>query len=363
MIRILVVETTEFGYDGISNVVSNYYTYMDQNRLHMDIVTINPIFGQLKNSLDVNGGKNYVLAYRNRNPIKYVNSLISILNKVKYDILHVHGCSATMAVEMIAAYFSGVTVRIAHSHNTKCDHVTADKILRPAFNAFYTHGFACGQEAGEWLFGDKKFHIILNGIDVDKFRFNEKVRSLMQKNNALEEKLIIGHVGRFSEQKNHRKLIDIFTEIAKIRRNAKLVLIGDGELRTEIEAIATKRQLDVLFVGLSDEVEKWLQAFDVVVFPSLFEGLPLGLVEAQAACLPCLLSDTISPMTRITDLVEFESLDSSDGKWAQKVLQMVECSDRCGKSKAIEQQIKDNRFDIRENCNELVCLYMDLLKG
>ena len=106
-----------------------------------------------------------------------------------------------------------------------------------------------------------------------------------------------------------------------------------------------------------------MDSFDVVVFPSLFEGLPLGLVEAQAACLPCLLSDTISPMTRITDLVEFESLDSSDGKWAQKVLQMVECSDRCGKSKAIEQQIKDNRFDIRENCNELVCLYMDLLKG
>lgn len=362
MIRILVVETTVFGYDGITNVMVNYFEHMNYSSIHMDLVTINPVSEKFKTTLEKYGGRNYVIGCRNRNPAKYVFELSKLLRAGKYSIIHVHGCSATMAVEMLAAKLAGVKVRIAHSHNTTCDHVKVDKILRPLFSKLCNVGFACGKEAGEWMFPNMAFDVISNGIDLEKFQYNADVRMQFRSKYGLEGKTVIGHVGRFSKQKNHEKLIDIFTQYSAIHSDSKLVLIGDGELRPMIEVQAKQRNLDVLFVGLSDEVEKWLQAMDVMIFPSLFEGLPLGLVEAQAAGLPCILSDTISTETKITDLVCYVGLNSSDEVWCESTDRMLAQTNRDAQKKLICESIQKAHFDINSNCSELSQKYELLVK-
>ena len=182
----------------------------------------------------------------------------------------------------------------------------------------------------------------------------------MREKNNLNDKLVVGHVGRFSQQKNHVKLIEIFEEFSKNNTNSCLVLIGDGELRSTIEERVNKKNLNVLFVGLTDEVDKWLQAIDIIVFPSLFEGLPLGLVEAQAASLPCVLSNTISPMIKITDLVEFVELNAPSTEWCKQINATIHKFDRLMHADAVKVQIRDKHFDITYNCQELVLLYQKL---
>lgn len=358
--KVLVVESTVFGFDGITNVITNYYTHLDHSKVHMDFVTINPVSKQFMDTLKIYGSKNFVLPYRNNNPFRYLLRLSKVLKSGNYAILHVHGCSATMAIEMLAAKLAGVKVRIAHSHNTNCDHVKIDRFLRPFFYRWCNCGFACGQEAGEWMFPNRKFEIISNGIDLEKFQFDSKVRTEMREKNNLNDKLVVGHVGRFSQQKNHVKLIEIFEEFSKNNTNSCLVLIGDGELRSTIEERVNKKNLNVLFVGLTDEVDKWLQAIDIIVFPSLFEGLPLGLVEAQAASLPCVLSNTISPMIKITDLVEFVELNAPSTEWCKQINATIYKFDRLMHADAVKVQIRDKHFDITYNCQELVLLYQKL---
>jgi glycosyltransferase involved in cell wall biosynthesis len=361
MLKILVVQATVFGLDGISRVVTNYYLYQNHNEIKMDILTINPVNEKLAQEMRINGDYNYVIPFRNKKPIKYIESIAEIIKKNGYQLIHVHGCSATLFVEMLAAKLAGVQVRIAHSHSTACDHVKINNILKPFFLRLCTDGFACGLEAGKWLFNGRIFKIIPNGIDMQTFRYNESIREEVRKRYGLENNLVVGHVGRFSEQKNHRKLIEIFEAFYQKRKDGKLVLVGDGVLKKEIEEIARKKNLDVLFVGLSNEVEKWFQTMDIVVFPSLYEGLPLGIIEAQATGLPCLLSNTISPLTAITDLVQFIDLNANTDIWVQKILD-IDITKRKTHQVLVEQQIKKAHFDIRENCKELENIYKMMIE-
>lgn len=360
MKKILIIVSTKFGYDGITNVVTNYYIYQNHKDLRMDILTINPVDEKLRKSMRENGDFNFVLPYRNQNPLKYFLKLIFIIKKGNYQIVHAHGGSCTLAVEMLAARIAGVKVRIAHSHNTASDYSTINNLLRPIFSKNYTVGFACGKEAGEWLYAGRKFEVINNGIDVEKFSYNEISRKEFRERYHLQNKYVIGHIGRFNMQKNHEKLITIYEEISKQREDAVLVLIGDGELREKIQRMAKEKQLDVRFIGLSDEIPKWLQAMDILVFPSLFEGLPVAIVEAQASGLPCILSDTISPMTAITDLVKFVGLKADDSVWAEEVISVKE-RDRKQERKIITARIKEHHFDIRENCKEVLERYEELI--
>ncbi|MDO4598628.1 MAG: glycosyltransferase family 1 protein [[Ruminococcus] gnavus] len=363
MIKVLVIEPTRCGYDGITNVIKNYFLYQDDPEIQMDLVTINEAVPELENFLREQNRKNYVLPYRNRNPLKYVMKLRKIIKEGGYQIIHVHGCSATLAVEMLAGKFAGVKVRIAHAHSTSCNHQKVDKMLRPFFLKWCNCRFACSQEAGEWLYQGRKFQIIHNGINLEKYQFTQKIRDTVRKQYHLENSLVIGHVGRFSPEKNHKKLLNIYKAALQKQQNVKLVLVGDGVLKREIEEQAQKENLDVLFVGLSQVVEQWLQAMDVMVFPSLFEGLPLGLVEAQAAGLPCVLSDTISPMSKVTDDVTFLKLNDTDQNWADVALHMAKSAERGLKNEKIQKELQDADFDIRWNCRILAKQYKDLRKG
>ncbi len=338
--KVLVVETTKCGYDGITNVIKNYFLYQEDPEIQMDLVTINEAVPELKTFLEQKGRRNLSIALPESKSAEICDEAAKILKEGGYQIIHVHGCSGTMAVEMLAAKLAGIKVRAAHAHSTACTHTTSDKILRPFFLKWCNCRYACSDAAGKWLYKGMPFSLISNGIDLEKFQYDPVVRERLRNEYDLEDKLVIGHVGRFCEEKNHKKILEIAKELQKRHQKIKLVFVGDGPLKQETEEKAREDKLDVLFVGLSDVVEQWLQAMDVFVFPSLFEGLPLGLVEAQAAGLPCILSDRIASMTKIIDEVQFLKLEASDQVWADAVLKEAAENDRIKNQEKIKRRLR-----------------------
>jgi glycosyltransferase involved in cell wall biosynthesis len=363
MIKILMVATTHFELDGITNSLMNYYRHMDKSDMQIDFVTPNKVVKRLKKELTRGGSKIYVLPMRNTRPFRYAALLSRIIRAGKYDIVHAHGNSCTLQTEMFAAKIGGAKIRIAHSRNTSCDHKFIHLLLRPFFNRTYTHGFACGKEAGKWLFGNKTFTVIPNGNDIDKFSYNEIIRQEYRSKYHLDGKKVIGHVGSFSRQKNHEFLLDVFYELLKIDPNQVLVLMGDGELRSEIEfKIKTLgMEENVILTGKTLEVSNLLQAMDIMVFPSRHEGLPNVVVEWQLAGLPSLVSDKVTQEVKVTDLVTFMPLEEGPYAWASKINEMI-LSDRNKMREEIKDQMKAAGFDIEENARELKQIYQTLIE-
>ncbi len=184
--------------------------------------------------------------------------------------------------------------------------------------------FACSTEAGIYLFGKKrKFEFIPNAIDLEKFEYNEQTRKEIRKELDLEGKLVIGNVGRFNLQKNHSFLLDIFNEIVKKNKDSILLLIGTGELEENIKQKIKELKLEkrVKLLGVRKDVNKLYQAMDIFLMPSLFEGLPLTGVEAQASKLKCYFADTITKEVIISNNVKFLSLKLTPEQWADKIVQ------------------------------------------
>ena len=201
-------------------------------------------------------------------------------------------------------------------------------MFKPLLKKYATDYFACSKLAGEWLFGKEnvengKVKIIHNAVDYQKFKMNEEVRNSIRKELNIEDKLVIGHVGRFTNQKNHTFLIDIFNEIHKKNSNSVLMLVGIGEKEDEIKEKVKKLEIEqnVLFMGFQDNVNELMWAMDVFLMPSLYEGLPVVGVEAQATGMPCFMSkDVVTDEVKITEGVKFISLNETAEKWAEEIL-------------------------------------------
>lgn len=188
---------------------------------------------------------------------------------------------------------------------------------------YATELFACGHEAGKWMFGSIEFTVLNNAIDAERYAYDEKKRKEIRAELSIPENaLVIGHVGRFAPPKNHTFIVDLFDRITKMRNDSVLLLVGDGDLKAGIEEKVKILGLSdkVVFTGLRSDVDRLLQAMDVFLFPSVYEGLPLSIIEAQAAGLPCLISDKVPDECRITDCVQQLSLDDPIEIWIQAVL-------------------------------------------
>ena len=357
-IKLLIIATTRFDLDGITNVILNYYRTMDKSNMKIDFVIPNKIRKDLEEELTIGGSNIYRIKERNKNPIRYFKKLKNTIKKNRYDIVHAHGNSCTLALEMYAAKKGGAKVRIPHSHNTTTKHRILNALLRNIFEANYTHAFSCGQLAGEWLYKDKSFKIMNNGIEVEKFKYNQCTRRLYREKYNLKGKKVVGHIGHFSYQKNHEYLVKIFSELYMLDDDYRLLLIGDGKLKTKIENMVNELELNesVIFMGKTLEVPELLQVMDCLVMPSRFEGLPLTLVEAQSASLPCFVSDVVSKEVGITELVNFISLDKSPKEWAK----IIHTADNVIRSEIKEQKakkIKEAGFSIIDNAKEMRTLY------
>ena len=297
--------------------------------------------------------------------IKYNKMLNEFFKKHNdYKVIHLHASSKNFLVLKVAKKY-GIPVRIAHSHNI--DFQTKNPIKKLAGNFFKkplrkyaTHYFACSKIAGKWLFGKEianssNFKVIHNGVDLQKFKFNENVRNKIRKElNIQEETIVIGHVGRFTEQKNHDFLIDIFAEIHKKNENTLLLLVGTGPKEDEIKEKVKMLNLEdyVIFAGFINNVNEYLFAMDIFLFPSKYEGLPLSLIETQATGLPCYTSEkVVTKEAKITNLLTYISLDKSAKEWAEIILNFsFERRDEY-------ENIKNNGYDILDTSKWLQNFY------
>ncbi|WP_127498101.1 glycosyltransferase family 1 protein [Paenibacillus glycanilyticus] len=362
MIKVLVVVKT-LEVNGVSNVIMTYSRNINRELIEMGFATSEHIAESFKSEINNNGDKLFVINNRDSNPIKYIYKLASIVRRNKYDIVHVHGNSALITMELLAAMLGGAKVRIAHSHNTTCNHLKLDKMLRPLFNLCYTKGIACGRAAGEWMFRKRKFTTIHNGIDLGDFTFSEKSRDEIRSQLGLQGKMVIGHVGAFNYQKNHEFLIELFQRHLNIKKDSTLLLVGDGQLREEMEDKVRKKGIEdkVVFFGISNDVKSLMMAMDVFVLPSRFEGLPCVLVEAQALGLSCIVSDAVSQEAALTDNIAFLPLTADLDEWCDRIINF-KISDRQVGSQIAHAQLADKGYDIEISTKALEAIYSNTTK-
>ena len=362
--KILIVNTVPTEKNGITNVIFNLLKAMDLNGLEVGYVSISNPEDFYVNQLKDLGIRLHVISRSIKNPFGYIKKLSKVAKG--YDVIHVHGNSATMVLEMIAAKLAGVKFRIAHSHNTSCSMRTIDKLARPLFYALCNERLACGDEAGKWLFKNRDFHIVNNGVDTSKFRFDAGKRSSIRKELGWENNPIIGHVGNFLPAKNHEFLITLFAKYTASHPEARLLLLGNGYLKDEaIDQAARLGVLDkVKFAGSVENPQDYLSAMDIIVMPSTFEGLPLTLVEEQANGLDCICSTNITPEADMTKRLHFLNLDENLQTWTSKIDDALDNSDsRDKKSENAIAMIKKNGYDIWEISKWLKSFYLEEFKS
>lgn len=320
--NVLVINTSPAFFDGITNVITNIYTNIEKKNMKMDLLVPKKPPVELCDIFAQEGNRVYYFCRTKKNILRYFFKLISLIKKNQYDIVHIHGNSHTIAIELFAAYIARCKIRIAHSHNTFCKYTVANKLLTPFFDIFCTRRLACGEEAGRFMHGNHEFEIIRNGIMADRFSFKECYRESFRKKYALYENKIIGHVGSLcNAQKNQLFLLDIMCELIKIDLSYRLCLVGGGPdenmIRRKIDELGLKDF--VMILGTFDDVSLVLSAFDYIVMPSNYEGLPLSLIEEQANGLKCIVSDSITREVDITGNVFFISLRKGARVWANAI--------------------------------------------
>lgn len=358
-IRVLHV-VTHMNRGGLETMLMNYYRHIDRSQLQFDFLVHRERRADYDDEIEALGGKIYRLPPLNPFDLKYRKKLQQFfLEHPEYKIVHSH-IDCMSAIPLKAAKKAGVPVRIAHSHS-----ISQDKDAKYLLKLFYkifipnnaTYLMACGEQAGEWMYGSKDFLVLNNAIDAKQYSFDYK--TYCEERNKLgvcADDTLVGHVGRFSPPKNHEFLIEIFAECVRINPKARLLLVGDGDLRPGIVEKVRRLGLEprVIFAGVRTDVAKLMQAMDVFVFPSIYEGLPLTVVEAQAAGLPCLISDAVPIECKLTNLVEQVPLTDRSREWAKKVLDVT---DTVRRNTYLE--IRESGFDIQSNVKKLTAFYLD----
>ena len=360
MVKVLLISTVGLKYDGITSVMLSNLEAMNRSGFEFFIAETLVSENEIREKFELLGCKIVKLPNRKKNPFGYFWKLFNFIKKNNIDVVHANGNSATLAIEMLAAKFGNCPNRIAHSHNTKADYAKLDKILRPFFDSSYTQAVACSNDAGKWLFKDKPFIIVNNGRDIDRYSFNRAKRQQMREKLKGNNKLLVGHVGGFVPQKNHEFLLHVYKELYSLRKDAIFYIIGDGYLKKQIQNLVDKLGIKdrVVFTGNINDVQDYLQAMDVMVMPSLFEGLPLAAIEWQLNGLPVVMSDTITEDCIISDKVKSVSLSESYQKWAETIIEISKFNDRESSSIKAQRIAKEKGFDVKDSAKKLRNLYL-----
>ena len=332
MIRILHIGMTS-NPGGVENFVMNVYRNIDRNKIQFDFL-LDHNAGKIayEDEIISLGGRVYRSYYRRKE--LFVKGRISIKQFFRQHPeitgVHMHANTLNPMFKVLEiAKKMNIEVRILHSHNSnymkkiKTKDKLYEKYARKKLQSITTNLFACSKEAGEWMFNNNKFQVIKNGIDVNKFKFDENTRKATRQELNLDDKFVIGHVGRMNYQKNPIYLLEVFKTIYQKDSNARLLYIGDGDLRPEVEKYIKNNSLEgkVVLVGAVENPYKYFCAMDVFLLPSRFEGLGIVLLEAQANGLKCYTTNMVPQETNIIETVEYMSLDDDKEKWADKILE------------------------------------------
>ena len=357
MNKILVINTVPTERNGITGVIFNYLNAIERGGLRMDLLSLNEPNSVYIKQVEERGGKVYVLPRRGNRIFRYWNGLRILVSENHYDIVHVHGNSHTIVLELTAIKAAGGAKCIVHAHSTSCSHMLLHHLLSPIFSVLCDYGLACGAKAGYFMFGKSRFVIINNGVDVERYRFNpmnrKKTRNLL---NITEGECLLGHVGYFQDIKNQRFIVEIMRHLDS---QFKLVLIGDGPQRKEVKERVIEYGLSdrVIFTGSITNVESYLSAIDLIIMPSLFEGVPLTLIEQQASGLNCVVSDTITREADKTGNVTFVPLSDGPEKWASIIKKMPVETERTKISEEAIGRIETTGYSIQREANKLLDFY------
>lgn len=356
--------TVKYGKNGIANCVMNYIEGLDPARVRCDLVCPNEPGTEARALVEQTGGSVFVLPGRNRHPLRYIRALSGVVHERQIEIVHAHGNSATLAAEMIAAKRGGARVRMPHSHNTTCNMKTADTLLRGIFYRSSTHNIACSVAAGEWLYPKRTYTVLNNAIDTTRFRFSQKVRvQAREQLGVAPEDFVFLHIGAFNEQKNQAFLVTAFHQLLPQKQNARLLLVGDGARRASCEARAEALGISkhVSFLGLRDDIPALLSAADAFVLPSLHEGLPLTMVEAQCAGLCCVVSDCVTREAALTELVAFVPIERAEDFAA--AMARMEPMEREQASGMAIIRAQEAGYDVMQNAETLMQIYESAAKN
>ncbi len=347
---------------GIESFLMNVYRNIDRKNYEFIFLTYYDKHFDFEEEINNLGGRIIRISNpRNVSVVKHIKELLKIFKAERPDVVHCH-TYFNSAYVMLAAYLSGIKTRITHSHTTYAlrEKNIIKKIKwtfsRLLIRLFATDKVACSNEAGQALFGNIKYKIISNGINLEKYFFNKSLREKFRNEwKAFPDTLVIGHVGRIDVPKNHKFLIEIFSSLVNEHDNCKLVMVGTGPLEDQIKGMVKEKNLEdkIIFLGNRSDVNEILNGFDIFVFPSIFEGLPVSLVEAQANGINCLISDVVTKDVAITDLIHYLSLEVSSNDWATKI------SNFSVKRKNTKKELLSSCYSIESTVKSLVELYTD----
>ncbi|MED1739277.1 glycosyltransferase family 1 protein [Bacillus swezeyi] len=357
---------------GAETMIMNMYRHTDRRHVQFDFISHREETCDYDPEIITRGGRVfYVPSIGRSGLLAYIKNIRDILiEKGPYSAVHAHTDFQT-GFAALAAKLAGVPVRICHSHNTawKPNPRLLDTLQLHVFRRLilsYSTGLcACGQDAGRFLFGGKKMrkkavHLLQNGIDLDRFKEADSLSKAAVKREfgIRENTMVIGHVGRFFEQKNHSFMLDFAVHLKKTDIPFQIVFAGDGPLRTQIEekAAALGLEKDILFLGVVEDIPALMQTFDVFVMPSLFEGLPLVLVEAQASGLPCIVSDAITEETDLgLGLLRRLGLDTGFEQWTEEISRAVQMKKPTWMD--IQHSLTERGYDAKANLKRLLNMY------
>lgn len=351
---------------GAEGMIMSLYRNLDRSKVQFDFVVNDRDEAYAhEEEISMLGGRVFKMPeYTGLNTFNYFKEWKRFLNRhPEWKVIHAHHTSPAF-VYLTAAKRNGC-VTISHSHIAKHEYnikSIVKIVARYPLRFFSDHLFACSEAAAEWMYGKKSAQAIVlkNSVDSKVYKFNLNARQSKRDELGLGEKLVIGHIGRFAAQKNHEFLIDIFCCIKELRPDSVLLLVGNGSLKKKIENKVQELGLseDVVFLGVRSDIIELLSAIDVFLFPSLYEGLPVSMIEAQANGLPCVVSNSITSESKITDCVKFLSLSSSPADWAKVVIAEGECEQRSDTYDALV----DAGYDIESNVSWLEHFYIESAK-
>lgn len=369
-IKILVIVDNLNKCDGIASYVMNYYKNIDNTNFQFDFLvskyTKNNVHSEY---LKLIQQRNDRIIYRNNlktnQMLKEIISIKDFFSKNRYDIIHCHILNMGFFY-LWCAKKAGVKIRILHSHTT---YLWSKNIVTKIRNSLFKYltirvanvYFACSKMAGKYMFKNKKYELVKNAINIKDYTFNKEIRNSYRQKLNINNELVIGHIGRFNIQKNHKFLLEIIGNLSKEKNDVILILVGKGELEEEIKKDVLERKLvkRVLFLGERDDVNCLLQAIDIFVLPSLFEGLPVVGVEAQAADLPCIFSSEITKEIKLIGSSVFLPITDCN-LWTDKIKEFEK--NKFQRTNVIDI-MKLEGYEIETATKKLERLYIQLING
>lgn len=345
-IRVLQLGMTH-NYGGIESYVMNMYRQIDRNRIQFDFVdwcgnkTI-----AYQDEIKSLGGRIYKIPPRRRQPFANARIIKQLINSGHYQVIYNHLNSLSYLTGVLAGRKNSQTRVVAHSHNDGIEGGSRISYFLNLMNKMRVNKggitrVACSQAAGNWMFKGQKFEVLPNAIDTQRFSFDHSIRQLYRHQLGLEGSFVVGSVARLTPQKKPDFLLNVFSEIAKHRKNARLLLVGDGKMREELieQAAQLKIKDRVIFMGVQQNPHELLQVMDVLVAPSEFEGFGISVLEAQCAGLPCYVSEAFHQEVVQTSLVHRLSLKQSPKDWAYKIISDPDrYQPRCSMAETLKQQ-------------------------